>query len=128
MKFKKTSIFLVSLLSLLTSCGNKSIAGTYGFQMGKEKGTHFGFSLTLTEEASTIEGVPSDAKKCAHYPLIYMQMSWVDSHKDAPLGTHIFVTVCIFMLAILVAYGAYRLYDLPVREWLKHKLFKQSAK
>ena len=63
-----------------------------------------------------------------HYPLIYMQMSWVDSHKDAPLGTHIFVAVCIFVLAILVAYGAYRLYDLPVREWLKHKLFKQSAK
>ena len=63
-----------------------------------------------------------------HYPLIYMQMSWVDSHKDAPLGTHIFVSVCIFMLAILVAYGAYRLYDLPVREWLKHKLFKTSVK
>ena len=63
-----------------------------------------------------------------HYPLIYMQMSWVDSHKDAPLGTHIFVSVCIFVLAILVAYGAYRLYDLPVRKWLKKKLFKQSAK
>ena len=63
-----------------------------------------------------------------HYPLIYMQMSWVDSHKDAPLGTHIFVAVCIFVLAILVAYGAYRLYDLPVREWLKHKLFKSAAK
>lgn len=58
-----------------------------------------------------------------HYPLIYMQMSWVDSHKDAPLGMHIFVAVCIFVLAILVAYGAYKLYDLPVREWLKKKLF-----
>ena len=58
-----------------------------------------------------------------HYPLIYMQMSWADSHKDAPLGTHIFVSVCIFVLAILVAYGAYRLYDLPVREWLKKKWF-----
>ena len=58
-----------------------------------------------------------------HYPLIYMQMSWVDSHKDAPLATHIFVSVCIFVLAILVAYGAYRLYDLPVREWLKKKWF-----
>jgi len=58
-----------------------------------------------------------------HYPLIYMQMSWVDSHKDAPLGTHIFVSVCIFVLAILVAYGAYKLYDLPVREWLKKKWF-----
>ena len=63
-----------------------------------------------------------------HYPLIYMQMSWVDSHKDAPLGTHIFVSVCIFVLAILVAYGAYRLYDLPVREWLKKKLFKTNGK
>ena len=63
-----------------------------------------------------------------HYPLIYMQMSWADSHKDAPLGTHIFVSVCIFVLTILVAYGAYKLYDLPVREWLKQKLFKQSVK
>ena len=58
-----------------------------------------------------------------HYPLIYMQMSWADNHKDAPLGTHIFVAVCIFVLAILVAYGALKLYDLPVREWLKKKLF-----
>ncbi len=63
-----------------------------------------------------------------HYPLIYMQMSWADSHKDAPLGTHIFVAICIFVLAILVAYVAYRLYDLPVREWLKHKLFTPAAK
>ena len=59
-----------------------------------------------------------------HYPLIYMQMSWVDSHKDAPLGTHIFVAVCIFLLAVGLAYAALKLYDLPVREWLKHKLFK----
>ena len=59
-----------------------------------------------------------------HFPLIYMLMSWTDKHKDAPLATHIFVSVCIFILAILVAYGAYKLYDLPVREWLKKKLFK----
>ena len=52
-----------------------------------------------------------------------MQMSWVDSHKDEPLGVHIFVAVCIFVLAILVAYGAYKLYDLPVREWLRKKWF-----
>lgn len=58
-----------------------------------------------------------------HYPLIYMQMSWVDSHKDAPIGTHIFISVSIFLLSILVAYGVYKLYDLPVREWLKKKCF-----
>ena len=63
-----------------------------------------------------------------HYPLIYMQMSWARSHADAPLGMHIFVAVCIFLLAILVAYGAYLLYDLPVREWLKKKLFNTNGK
>ena len=30
--------------------------------------------------------------------------------------------------AMLVAYGAYKLYDLPVREWLKKKLFTPAAK
>lgn len=61
-----------------------------------------------------------------HYPLIYMQMSWVDSHMDAPLGTHIFVAVCVSLLAVGLAYGAMRLYDLPVREWLKGKLFDKT--
>ena len=63
-----------------------------------------------------------------HYPLIYMQMAWADHHKDAPLGTHIFVAVSILALAILLAYGAYRLYDLPVREWLRKKWFKPATK
>ena len=61
-----------------------------------------------------------------HYPLIYMQMSWAESHKDALLGTHIFVAFCMFILAILVAYGSYKLYDLPVREWLKKEWFTFS--
>ena len=62
-----------------------------------------------------------------HYPLIYMQMAWANSHKYAPTGTHIFVAVSTFLLAILIAYGAYRLYDLPVREWLKKQLFKPAT-
>jgi peptidoglycan/LPS O-acetylase OafA/YrhL len=61
-----------------------------------------------------------------HYPLIYLQMSWAETHKDAPLGMHVFVAVCIIILAILVAYGAYKLYDLPLREWLKKKWFAST--
>ncbi len=60
-----------------------------------------------------------------HFPLIYMQMSWADKHSDAPVSTHIFVSVCIFLLSIAVAYAAFKLYDLPVREWLRKKLFKK---
>lgn len=40
---------------------------------------------------------------------------------------HGYLAVGIFILAILVAYGAYKLYDLPVREWLKRKWFSASA-
>ncbi len=61
-----------------------------------------------------------------HFPLIYMQMAWADKHQDAPLGTHIFVAVSIFLLSIVVAYASFKLYDLPVRDWLRKKLFKPA--
>ena len=61
-----------------------------------------------------------------HFPLIYMQIAWAEKHPDAPLGTHIFVAVSIFVLSILLAYAAFKLYDIPVREWLKRKLFKSA--
>ena len=54
-----------------------------------------------------------------HYPLVYMQMAWVAGNPDAPLGTGIFVNVAIFLLAVGLAWACLKLYDLPVREWLK---------
>ena len=62
-----------------------------------------------------------------HYPFIYFQMSFQAAHPDLPAPTHIAVGVSLFILAILVAYGSLKLYDLPVREWLKKKLFKPAS-
>jgi peptidoglycan/LPS O-acetylase OafA/YrhL len=59
-----------------------------------------------------------------HYPLIYVQMSWVAKHPQAPLGTHIFVAVSFYALAIAFAYASLKAFDEPVREWLKRKWFK----
>lgn len=56
-----------------------------------------------------------------HYPLIYLQMNWAQRHAEYPLSIHIFVGVCIFVLSIGVAWAAFKLYDLPVREWLKQR-------
>ena len=56
-----------------------------------------------------------------HFPLVYMQMSWAANHQDLPIGTHIAVSVSILLLAIGIAYASYKLYDLPVREWLRKK-------
>lgn len=62
-----------------------------------------------------------------HYPWIYVQMTWAANHKDAPLSTHIWVAVSIFLFAIAIAYACLKLYDEPVREWLKvHWLRKQT--
>ena len=63
-----------------------------------------------------------------HYAFIYMQMSWAEHHKDLPTSTHIFVAVCLFFLSILTAQAWLKLYDEPVREWLKKKLFKKQVK
>ena len=53
-----------------------------------------------------------------HYPLIYMHVAWAAEHPDAPLGTHICVSVSLFFLAVANAYACMRLWDLPVRKWL----------
>lgn len=60
-----------------------------------------------------------------HYPLIYMQMGWALDHKDAPLDQHIMVAISVFCIAIAMAWASFKLYDVPVREWLKNKWFKK---
>lgn len=64
MKVIKTPLLLTAFLSLLTSCSNNSIAGTYGFQMGKENSTHFGIYLTLTDDYTTVGEVSDQYKVC----------------------------------------------------------------
>ena len=62
-RINKSPIILLATASLLTSCSNGSIAGTYSFQMGKESGTHFGLSLKLTDKYITLESQPEVTKK-----------------------------------------------------------------
>lgn len=50
---------------------------------------------------------------------VYFQMSYTAAHPDLPASTHVAVGVCLFVLSVSVAYASLKLYDLPVREWLK---------
>ncbi|MCR5076544.1 MAG: acyltransferase [Prevotella sp.] len=61
-----------------------------------------------------------------HYPLVYLQMSWAASHADAPLGQHVMVAVSLWLMAVGMAYAALRLYDEPVRAWLRRKWFSAA--
>lgn len=63
-----------------------------------------------------------------HYPMIYVQMKWAAEHSDAPLDTHIWVAVSIFIASVAVAYACLKVYDEPVREWLKQRLLYRSQR
>ncbi len=63
-----------------------------------------------------------------HYPMIYVQMNWAARHADAPLGTHIWVAVSIFIASIAVAYASVKTYDIPVRDWLAKRFLSPKSK
>ncbi|TPG65383.1 acyltransferase family protein [Hymenobacter nivis] len=56
-----------------------------------------------------------------HYPLIYVYTAWVSRHKP-PLGQAWPVALLTLAAAVALAYASLKLYDEPVRRWLKAKL------
>lgn len=76
-----------------------------------------------TRKACEFLGEISFPLYITHYPLIYIQMAWANEHADVPISTHVFVSVALFVVAIALAYASSRLYDIPVRKWLKNKMF-----
>ncbi|RZM02769.1 MAG: acyltransferase, partial [Pedobacter sp.] len=56
-----------------------------------------------------------------HYPFIYIYTSWVAVKKPAPQEVLV-VAICLFVFFMVLAYAALKLYDEPVRAWLKKKL------
>ena len=50
-----------------------------------------------------------------HYPLMYMQMSWVSAHPDAPAWHHLMLNIGIVLVSIGISWALLKLYDEPVR-------------
>ena len=59
-----------------------------------------------------------------HYPLMYLQMAWVNDHPGAPVWMNIMLNVGIVILAIFIAWACFKIYDEPLREWLKEHWLK----
>lgn len=83
---------------------------------------------TKTTRICKFLGLISYPLYITHYPMIYVQMQWAANHPNAPLGTHIWVAVCIFMASIAVAYASVKVYDIPVRDWLSRKFLTSTHK
>ena len=61
-----------------------------------------------------------------HYPLMYMQMAWVERHSNAPLWIHISLNVGVVLVSVFIAWAFLKLYDEPVRGWLKQKVLRRQ--
>ncbi len=55
-----------------------------------------------------------------HYPLIYIYTAWVVDNKIT-LQDGLMCGLVVFVLSIILAYACLKLYDEPVRTWLKKK-------
>lgn len=58
-----------------------------------------------------------------HYPIIYIYTAWVANGK-VPLQEVMPVGMMVFVLCIALAYACLKLYDEPVRDWLRRKLYE----
>jgi peptidoglycan/LPS O-acetylase OafA/YrhL len=62
-----------------------------------------------------------------HYPLIYVYTAWVVNNK-IPLGIQgLLVGLVIVVVSIVIAYACLKLYDEPVREWLRKKVLVKKT-
>ena len=59
-----------------------------------------------------------------HYPLVYLYTAWVRDHEVSQRGAFPVALLVIF-LAIAIAYACLKLYDEPVRAWLKELFLKK---
>ena len=60
------------------------------------------------------------------YPIVYgMQGAWASLHPDATSDQTLFINVSTFFTSILVAWAALKLFDEPVRAWLKENWLKK---
>lgn len=61
-----------------------------------------------------------------HYPLIYLYTAYVIEHKT-PAGRGAALGALLFITAVSVAYASLKLYDEPVREWLKRRFLIKAT-
>ena len=60
-----------------------------------------------------------------HYPLIYIYTAWVYDHKPSFQKAFPFALI-VFISSIALAYACLKLYDEPIRAWLKKKVLAKD--
>jgi peptidoglycan/LPS O-acetylase OafA/YrhL len=59
-----------------------------------------------------------------HFPIIYAHMSFIKAHADAPAWVHVLASAGVVVISVILALGVMKIYDEPVRDWLKRTWLK----
>ena len=62
-----------------------------------------------------------------HYPIIYIYTAWVVDNKKLIGAESMLVGLLVVVVSIVLAYACLKLYDEPVREWLKKKVLMKKV-
>jgi peptidoglycan/LPS O-acetylase OafA/YrhL len=57
-----------------------------------------------------------------HYTLVYFYVAWVSDHPGITMAQSWSYALGVFLGALLLAYAGLKLFDVPVRAWLRRKL------
>ena len=61
------------------------------------------------------------------YPIVYTLFgAWQRRNSDIPFEQTIFINIALFFFCIFMAYASLKIYDEPVREWLKKRWFSHK--
>ncbi|MET0242432.1 MAG: acyltransferase [Flavitalea sp.] len=92
------------------------------------------FPLIVYIGASGVVNVNIEQKVCkflgdlsyplymTHYVLVYFYVAWISNNKEITLMDALPTALMTFVGAIVLAYASLKLYDEPVRKWLRKKL------
>jgi peptidoglycan/LPS O-acetylase OafA/YrhL len=98
----------------------------------------FIFPLIVYIGAGGVVGSQTEAKLCqflgrlsyplymTHYVLVYFYVAWVSNHKGITVGQAWPYALLTLSGAVVLAYASLRLYDEPVRAWLRKTLNERS--
>jgi peptidoglycan/LPS O-acetylase OafA/YrhL len=62
-----------------------------------------------------------------HYPLIYVFTAWVVNNKIQLVPQGLLVGLLLIVVSITIAYASLKLFDEPVREWLRKKVLMKKV-
>ncbi|MGZ3872891.1 MAG: acyltransferase family protein [Mucilaginibacter sp.] len=103
------SFCIIVLFPLIVSIGaGGNLTGKYAIKLCKFLGA-ISYPLYIT-----------------HYPLIYLHIAWVNNNK-VPVTTGLLGGFVLFIVSIAIAYASLKLYDEPVRDWLKKRFLVKKA-